>query len=253
MQGVTSTRPRKPQGGPLVAVQEKLKELDVGIKAWLRQQPAPVEVVLVTASSALQGGAIGALMGTFTADMAATLPAPPPGMNPQTAASLQQAKAFSGGPFQQARNFAVMTGVNAGLTCALKRMKGGAEDAQTSMLAAFGSGAVFSVVSGFGGPNLASNALSTGIFFALVQGGLFKVGQTFAQRPTEDPYYRQTRSMLSNLGLQRYEKNFKRGLLCDKTLPLLRDSSLAEVKIPPGARLLILDYLARNEQELGRS
>lgn len=92
MQGVTSTRPRKPQGGPLVAVQEKLKELDVGIKAWLRQQPAPVEVVLVTASSALQGGAIGALMGTFTADMAATLPAPPPGMNPQTAASLQQAK-----------------------------------------------------------------------------------------------------------------------------------------------------------------
>lgn len=44
-----------------------------------------------------------------------------------------------------------------------------------SMLAAFGSGAVFSVVSGFGGPNLASNALSTGIFFALVQGGLFKV------------------------------------------------------------------------------
>lgn len=52
-----------------------------------------------------------------------------------------------------------------------------------------------------------------------------QVGQTFAQRPTEDPYYRQTRSMLSNLGLQRYEKNFKRGLLCDKTLPLLRDRS----------------------------
>jgi len=31
-------------------------------------------------------------MGTFTADVASTLPAPSPGLNPEAAASLQQAK-----------------------------------------------------------------------------------------------------------------------------------------------------------------
>lgn len=42
-------------------------------------------------------------------------------------------------------------------------------------MAAFGSGAVFSAVSGMGGPNVLGNALTTGFFFALVQGGLFQV------------------------------------------------------------------------------
>lgn len=44
-----------------------------------------------------------------------------------------------------------------------------------SMAAAFGSGALFSLVSGMGGPNPVPNALTSGIFFALVQGGLFEV------------------------------------------------------------------------------
>lgn len=111
----------------------------------------------------------------------------------------------------QARNFAVMTGVNAGLACVMKRIRG-AEDVQGrlvmdyggekllpqfeisslvgnsimtidfffclfSMVAAFGSGAMFSVVSGMGGagPNQAANAISSGILFALVQGTLFQV------------------------------------------------------------------------------
>ena len=43
------------------------------------------------------------------------------------------------------------------------------------MVAAFGSGAMFSLVSGMGGPNQAANAVTSGLFFALVQGGLFKV------------------------------------------------------------------------------
>lgn len=42
-------------------------------------------------------------------------------------------------------------------------------------MAAFGSGAVFSAVSGMGGPNVLGNALTTGFFFALVQGGLYQV------------------------------------------------------------------------------
>jgi hypothetical protein len=48
-----------------------------------------------------------------------------------------------------------------------------------SMVAAFGSGAVFSAVSGMGGPNLAGNAVTTGIFFALIQGAIFKVINLF--------------------------------------------------------------------------
>lgn len=50
-----------------------------------------------------------------------------------------------------------------------------------------------------------------------------QVGEKFSQPPGEDPFYTKTRSMLSNLGLQNYEKNFKRGLLSDSTLPLLTD------------------------------
>ena len=88
--------------------------------------------------------------------------------------------------------------------------------------------------------------------------------------------------MLTRLGLQNYEKNFRKGLLTDTTLPLLTDrwvanpalmslchlnnfvrfhffpritvkvsflvwlsSALRDVKIPPGPRLLILDHINR--------
>lgn len=43
------------------------------------------------------------------------------------------------------------------------------------MVAAFGSGAVFSLVSGAGGANQVTNAVTSGLFFALIQGGIFKV------------------------------------------------------------------------------
>jgi hypothetical protein len=88
--GTISTRMEG--GNPLQLVQSKMRELDVQVKSWMKKQSAPVEVALVTAGSAVQGGAIGALMGTFTADMASSLPTATPGLNPQTAASLQQAK-----------------------------------------------------------------------------------------------------------------------------------------------------------------
>ena len=44
------------------------------------------------------------------------------------------------------------------------------------MAAALGSGAMYSLVSGIGGPNKVANAVTSGLFFALVQGGLFQVG-----------------------------------------------------------------------------
>lgn len=39
-------------------------------------------------------------------------------------------QALAGGPLVQARNFAVMTGVNAGITCVMKRVRG-KEDIQS--------------------------------------------------------------------------------------------------------------------------
>ena len=43
------------------------------------------------------------------------------------------------------------------------------------MIAAFGSGAAFSLVSGMAGTDPVMGAFSTGVVFALLQGGLFQV------------------------------------------------------------------------------
>jgi hypothetical protein len=234
---------------PITQIQVKYKQFEDGFKVWLSKQSLPVEAAVVTLTSAAQGGAIGAFMGTLTNDSSTAFPPPTPaaGLNPQAMASFQQAQALAGGPMIQARNFAVMTGVNAGITCVLKRIRG-KEDVQSSMAAAFGSGAIFSLVSGMGGPNQVMNVLSSGFFFALVQGGIFKVGEKFNKPPVEDIYYSKTRGLLSNLGLGNYEKNFKKGLLTDNTLPLLTDSALRDVNIPPGPRLLILDHIQRDPE-----
>ncbi|XP_024971012.1 chloroplastic import inner membrane translocase subunit HP30-2-like [Cynara cardunculus var. scolymus] len=242
--------PKDLMQNPITQLQTKFKELENGFKGWLAQQSLPVEAAVVTITGAAQGAAIGGFMGTLTNDVATSFPAaPPPGasLNPQTMASFQQAQALSGGPFIQARNFAVMTGVNAGISCVMKRLRG-KEDVQSSMVAAFGSGVMFSLVSGMGGPNQAANVITSGVFFALLQGGLFKVGEKFSKPPVEDVLYNKTRFMLSSLGLENYEKNFKKGLLSDNTLPLLTDSALRDVSIPPGPRLIILDHVQRNKE-----
>ncbi|CAI9762541.1 unnamed protein product [Fraxinus pennsylvanica] len=234
---------------PIAVVQAKFKELESVFKGWLAKQSLPVEAAVVTTTSAAQGAAIGAFMGTLTGDSTSLFTPPTEGvnLNPEAMASLKQAQALAGGPLIQARNFAVMTGVNAGISCVMRRLRG-KEDVQSSMVAAFGSGAMFSLVTGMGGPNQAANAVTSGLFFALVQGGLFQLGQKFSQPPTEDVNYLKTRSMLGCLGLQNYEKNFKKGLLTDNTLPLLNDSALRDVKIPPGPRLLILDHIERDPE-----
>ncbi|KAI4363716.1 hypothetical protein MLD38_019897 [Melastoma candidum] len=257
-----------PPNNPIEQLQVKFKEVELGFKDWLSKQSLPVEAAVVTATSAVQGAAIGAIMGTLTNDVSSTL-APPPqaNLNPQAMASLKQAQALSGGPLVQARNFAVMTGVNAGISCVMKRLRG-KEDVESSMVAAFGSGAMFSLVSGMGGQNQVANAVSSDFSSLLFKvessrGSmclpvgwlparsqldfvLLQLGQKFSQPPAEDIYYSRTKSMLTGLGLQNYEKNFKKGLLTDSTLPLLTDSALRDVKIPPGPRLLILDHIQRD-------
>ncbi|KAE8730718.1 putative Response to low sulfur 3 [Hibiscus syriacus] len=227
-----------PQQNPLEQLQSKFKEMENGFRAWLAKQSFPVEAAVVTTTGAAQGAAIGALMGSLTNDVSSSLLTPPQAsMNPQAMAPFKQAQVWigflNGSPLVQARNFAVMTGVNAGISCVMKRLRG-KEDVQSSMAAAFGSGAMFSLVSGMGGPNQAANAVTSGLFFALVQGGLFQLGQKFSQPPVEDVNYSRTKSMLNSLGLQNYEKNFKKGF------------ALRDVKIPPGPRLLILDHIQRD-------
>lgn len=245
-QGVMVVESQTQNQNPLSQLQAKFKELENGFKIWLSKQSLPVEAAVVTITSAAQGAAIGAFMGTLTNETS-TLPTPSGSLNPQAMASLQQAQALAGGPLVQGRNFAVMTGVNAGISCVMRRIRG-KEDVQSSMVAAFGSGAMFSLVSGMGGPNPVANVVTSGLFFALVQGGLFKIGEKFSKPPVEDVLYSKTRGMLSSLGLQSYEKNFKKGLLTDNTLPLLTDSALRDVRIPPGPRLLILDRIQRDTE-----
>ncbi|KAL9225097.1 hypothetical protein vseg_001060 [Gypsophila vaccaria] len=245
--GMVWENPMKAQN-PIAEIQYKINQVQVGLKTWLSKQSLPVEAAVVTLGGAAQGALIGALMGTLTQDMSSSLPLPPQNsLDPKAMASFQQAQALAGGPMIQARNFAVMTSVNVGISTVLKRLKG-KEDVQSSMIAAFGSGAMFSLVSGAGGPNLIPNMVSSGLFFALAQGGIYKLGEKFGKPPVEDPSYLKTKSMLTNLGLQNYEKNFKKGRLNDLTLPLLTDSALRDASIPPGPRLLILDHVKRDPE-----
>ena len=58
--------------------------------------------------------------------------------------------------------------------------------------------------------------------------------------------------MLATLGLEKYEKNFRKGLLTDDTLLLLNDSALQEVRIPPGPRLKILNYVDATRASMAR-
>ena len=95
------------------------------------------------------------------------------------------------------------------------------------------------------------DAARTGAVFSLLQGAFYQVGNMMSgapgnKKPTaeQDYAFAHTSAMLATLGLQRFEKNFRKGELDDLTLPLLTDSALQEVRIPPGPRLRILQYAA---------
>lgn len=160
-----------------------------------------------------------------------------------------QTPQFQGTPLQLARNFAVMTGVNAGLHALIKHARGGKDDVQTLMGASFGSGAAFSLVSGLAGPNKLTGAVTMGMSFALIQGLFHQVGKAFGGGggKEDETEYEATRAMLYSLGLTRYEKNFKKNQLNDQTLALLTDSALKDSKVPPGPRLLILEHVATTD------
>ncbi|GAQ89050.1 hypothetical protein KFL_004830010 [Klebsormidium nitens] len=242
------------QGNPIEKVKAKFNDLSTKTTAWMEKQPAPVEIGLATIGQGIQGAFIGALMGQLTGDLTQQMgtEGQVPGQAPGQDVKLDSMKAIAGGPMVQAKNFAVITGVNQGISTALKRYRKGKDDLLNQVLPAFGSGAAFSLVSGVGtdspGGKLRS-ALSSGVGFAVFQGALYQVGQRFSPKPQDDLDYIHTRRVLQDLGLEKYEKNLKRGQLNDRVLPLLTDSSLKDVHIPPGPRLLILEAVHRRRQE----
>ena len=93
-QGMVVTK-LMPQQNPLEQLQAKFKEVENGFRAWLAKQSLPVEAAVVTTTSAAQGAAIGAFMGTLTNDVSSSLPTPEASLNPQAMASLKQAQVSS--------------------------------------------------------------------------------------------------------------------------------------------------------------
>jgi hypothetical protein len=97
-------------------------EMQQRLDRWVKEQHPAVEVATTALASAAQGALIGYLLGSFTVD-----PQAAQGQNsPQVSAQL--AALQKGGPWGQARNLGVFTGVNAGLSLAIKKARGGKED-----------------------------------------------------------------------------------------------------------------------------
>ena len=71
-------------------LQLKFKEVEGKVRKWMSEQSAPVEVAIITAASALQGGAIGGLMGNLTQDVANV--APTASMTAEASKTMQQLK-----------------------------------------------------------------------------------------------------------------------------------------------------------------
>ncbi|GJV24581.1 chloroplastic import inner membrane translocase subunit HP30-2-like protein [Tanacetum coccineum] len=82
-----------------------------------------------------------------------------------------------------ARNFAVLSGVDAGITCVMTRVRG-KNDIQSAMVAGFGAGVVASLVRG--NKPAAASAIMFGVMFSLAKGGMFKVKEKSSQAQAKE-------------------------------------------------------------------
>lgn len=99
-------------------------KLKADFDSWVVKQGPAAEVAVATLGAAAQGMFIGYLLGSFSGlDPTQN---PNSASNPQVSAQL--AALQKGGPWGQARNLGVFTGVNAGLTLAIKKARGGKDD-----------------------------------------------------------------------------------------------------------------------------
>ncbi|KAI3903424.1 hypothetical protein MKW98_032078 [Papaver atlanticum] len=193
---------------------------------WVCNLSFPIQFIFATASGAVQGGAIGALYGTLAKLKAVHNPIP--------------SEVFVSACIQ-ARDFSALMATDGAMSCVGERITG-KDDIQARKR----SGA---------------DAIICGAIFAAWHGILYKEGPllkvlTSSQPPVmDDTCYTKTKCMLSNLGLQYYEKNFKKNLLTDNAMHLLKESDFKDAEIPPGPRALILDYIQRlssQERERGQ-
>ncbi|XP_026416161.1 chloroplastic import inner membrane translocase subunit HP30-2-like [Papaver somniferum] len=132
------------------------------------------------------------------------------------------------------RSFAVLEAVDRGMICALKGIR---EKDDTKARFYFR----IHVLLGWEQLNKPSPRR-----VQLEWGSCLRSVQSRSEPPAvEDTRYTRTRCMLSELGLQGYEKHFKKHLLMDETMPLLNESDLEKAGIPLGARKLILNHIER--------
>ncbi|KAI3834490.1 hypothetical protein MKW92_037258 [Papaver armeniacum] len=200
-------------------------------KSLIAQLQNGVETVVVTTTHALPAAAYGAAFGVLVGSVLKIFP---------------PFQGIVGLQARLARDFAVWRGTNQGMICALKRIRG-KDDIKARAVAGFTSGYMFHVV-GNPSPNRASQATISGLIFALCYSVLHKVRSKSSLPPVEDTCYTRTRWMLSNLGLQSYENNFKKNLLTDNVLPLLKERQvlhLVTAGIPLGPRIKILNHIER--------
>lgn len=122
------------------------------------------------------------------------------------------------------------------------------EDVRNVMVAGFGSGAAFALISGMAGPNPAQGAFTSGVLMAVAQAAFYQIGKAFSnrsKRTADKPEYRRAQHLLDTLGMPQYGKNLEKGLLNDGTIWLWDDSALKEVRIPAGPRLVLLHHVDR--------
>ncbi|KAF2552021.1 hypothetical protein F2Q68_00036217, partial [Brassica cretica] len=146
--------------------------------------------------------------------------------------------------------FSVISAADCGIESVMKGIRG-KDDVTNRLVSGSGAGLTFCFLSK-GLKARPAQALFSAAGFAVMSATAYKMMQTTKPRNAQDAFYIETKAMLSKLGLEEYEKNFKKGHLSDFTLPLLTDSDLKDVNIPSGARRLILDHIKRCNKMVNR-
>ena len=92
---------------PMEEWSARVKAIEARFRGWMAKQPIHIEAAATTAVGAVQGGALGMLMGSLTADGGSPfpMPQPPPNTNPEAMASLKQAQVVSQSRLGDLRNF----------------------------------------------------------------------------------------------------------------------------------------------------
>ena len=214
----------------------------------MESQPKHIQPLCKGISAAIPAMLFGTVLGKMNGTALAMNKQNPVDAGPMVNAQFQAMEQMgSANPLRFAANIGTLMFTQTAVTEYSKLQRGtGEEDIWNTVSGAVASGAAFSFVSALGtpaGPTIDA-ILGTGAMFGAFNALFFQIGKKFGatgQPKQKDVDYVRTKEMLSQLGLSAYEKNFRKGQLDDKCLLLLTDATLAEVKVPPGPRLQILN------------